>query len=482
MAKIVVLGSGFAGHTAAGYLRKNLGKNHEVVVVTPNSKFQYIPSNIWIGTGKMTSKKTTFPLAPVYKRKNITFKQAKVLTFHPEGDKELDKPYVLVEYTGGSNEGQKEKVTYDYLINATGPKLDFGATEGLYPGKNKTVSVCSFDHAEHAWKELKALIERMKKGEHVKIVVGTGHANATCQGAAFEYILNVDDTLRKQGVRDKADITWISNEYHVGEFGMNEMYFKFGGKIWSGQDLAEFLFEDRGIKYITQSGIYKVEDGVAYYENLDGEKGQIEFDFGMLIPKFSGHGFKAYDKDGNDITDKLFKAFMIVDADYTPKPYEEWSAKDWPETYQNPTYPNIFAAGIAFHPPHTISQPRVSKTGKNITPAPPRTGMPSGIIGRLVAENVAHMINSGNKTPKDKGSMANMGAGCVASTGYGFFSGSAVVMILYPIVPDFEKYPKYGRTIKAAYYGLAGHWMKKTLHHLFIYKNKFKFGWSLIPE
>jgi hypothetical protein len=40
---------------------------------------------------------------------------------------------------------------------------------------------------------------------------------------------------------------------------------------------------------------------------------------------------------------------MIVDADYTPKPYEEWTVQDWPETYQNPSYPNIFAPGIALH-------------------------------------------------------------------------------------------------------------------------------------
>jgi hypothetical protein len=32
---------------------------------------------------------------------------------------------------------------------------------------------------------------------------------------------------------------------------------------------------------------------------------------------------------------------MIVDVDCTPKPYEEWSVRDWPETYQNPSYKNI---------------------------------------------------------------------------------------------------------------------------------------------
>ncbi len=66
--------------------------------------------------------------------------------------------------------------------------------------------------------------------------------------------------------------------------------------------------------------------------------------------------------------------FMRVDADYTAKPYEEWKASDWPRTYQSPDYPNIFAAGIAFAPPHAISVPRTSPNGTIIAPAPPRTG------------------------------------------------------------------------------------------------------------
>ena len=482
MAKVVVLGSGFSGHTAVSFLRTGLSKEHEVVMVTPNSNWQYIPSNIWIGSGRMTSKNTVFPLAPIYKKKNIKFIQAKVVSFHPEGDSEINKGFVVVEYVAGSKAGETSKIDYDFLVNGTGPKLDFEATEGLAPGKNKTVSICSFDHAEHAWKELKALIDRMKKGEKLKIVIGTGHALATCQGAAFEYILNVEHELRRHKVRDNAEITWISNEIELGDFGMDGMTFKVGGKPTTAQDLAEMLYADRGIKWITKSGVYKVEDGKALYENLAGEKKTIEFDFAMLIPKFSGHGFKSFDKDGNDNTAKLFKAFMVVDADYTPKPYEEWTAQDWPETYQNPSYSNIFAAGIAFHPPHSISKPQTSVNGTKIFPAPPRTGMPSAITGKIVADNIIHMIKTGTDEIIERGAMSNMGAACVASSGYGTIGGSAVVMMIEPIVPDYIKYPEYGRPLRSAAMGLSGHWLKKLLHHTFIYKAKMLPGWRMVPE
>jgi len=485
MAKIVVLGAGISGHVAASHLRRKLSKEHEVVVVSPNSNYQWIPSNIWVGIGRMKSKQILFPLEPLYKKKNIDFKQAKAITFHPEGDQTENKPYVLVEYVVGDKKGQQEKVTYDYLINGTGPKLNFEATEGLIPGQNKAFSVCTYTHAEHAWENLEALIQEMKQGKKAKILIGTGHAKSTCQGAAFEYILNVEHELRKHKVRDMVEITWISNEYKLGDFGMDGMLLSYGSMTMKSHEMIEMVFEDRGIKWILGSAVNKIEDGIAHYENLEDEYKTETYDFAMLIPAFSGHGFKAFDKNDQDITDKLFKGFMIVDADYTPKPYEEWSVQDWPETYQNPSYKNIFAPGIAFAPPHSISKPRTSKNGTDITPAPPRTGMPSGITAKIVADNIIDSIKTGKESLNHKGSMGNMGAACIASAGFGLTSGSGVSITTFPIVPDYNKYPRtQGRQLGKTFgeIGLAGHWLKLTLHYAFIYKAKMKPFWWLLPE
>src|SRR5690554_2704978 len=303
--------------------------------------------------------------------------------------------------------------------------------------------------------------------------------------AAFEYILNVEQELVRHKVRDMAEVTWISNEYLLGDFGMDGMLLSYGRKTMPSHEMVEMIFKDRGIKWILGAGVNKVEDGVAHYENLEGEFKSEDYDFAMLIPAFSGHGFKAFGKENEDITDKLFKNFMIVDADYTAKPYEEWSVKDWPETYQNPTYQNIFAPGIAFAPPHAISKPRKSKNGTDISPAPPRTGMPSGMSAKLVADNIIDSIK-GNKMSLDhKGSMGNMGAACIASAGYGMLSGSGVSITTFPIVPDYEKYPdSQGRQLGKTFgdIGLAGHWLKLFLHYAFIYKAKMRPFWWLIPE
>jgi sulfide:quinone oxidoreductase len=53
MARVVVLGSGISGHTAALQLRKDLPDEHEVTVVSPRRQYNWVPSNIWVGVGKM---------------------------------------------------------------------------------------------------------------------------------------------------------------------------------------------------------------------------------------------------------------------------------------------------------------------------------------------------------------------------------------------------------------------------------------------
>jgi sulfide:quinone oxidoreductase len=487
MARVVILGGGVSGHTAATFLAKWLGSDHEVVVVTPNSKWNWIPSNIWVGVGEMSKEEVIFELAPVYKKAGVDYRQAKAISIHPEGGVDVEKQYVTIEYTGQGKAGESEKLTYDYLINATGPKLNFGATEGLGPDNGHTVSVCTADHAVHASEKLDELIAQMKSGEHKRILIGTGHGMCTCQGAAFEYTFNVDHKLREEGVRDKATLTYISNEYELGDFGVGGMHIKLGGYVTSGKVFSESLYTERDVKWIKRAHVNKVEKDRVHYETLDGQQHEEEYDFSMLIPPFAGAGMKAYDKNGEDMTSKIFNpgGFMFVDADYSKgtKPFEEWDAADWPNYLQNPIYKNMFAVGIAFAPPHLISKPMKSANGTPINPTPPRTGMPSAMMGKAVAQSLKDMILGSATEPTHTANMSEMGAACVASAGKGLFSGSAVAMTMYPIIPDYKKY-EYGRDLNGTFgeIGLAGHWVKHFLHFAFLWKAKLKPFWTIIPE
>ena len=486
MARVVVLGAGVSGHTAALYLKKKLGKAHEVVVVSPNSNYNWIPSNIWVGVGKMTTADVVFPLAPIYKKKGIEFVQAKAFALWPEGDSESDMPAVEVEHTSPDKAGQVEKLRYDYVVNATGPKLNFAATPGLGPDGGHTVSVCTPSHATEANHKLNELIDACKAGESKRVVIGVGHGTCTCEGAAFEYTFNVDHELREAGVRDKVELIYLTNENELGDFGVGGMQFEQNGFRTTSQLWTESLYRERDVKAITGAAVTSIDPGVIHYDQLDGSHNDLDYDFAMLLPPFRGADWKAYNKAGEDITEVIFapSGFLKVDADYTPKKYEDWKAADWPSTYQNPTYKNVFAVGIAFAPPHQISKPRATPDGLAVAPSPPRTGMPSGTMGKVVAFSIADMILKGAEKPSHSASMAEMAAACVASAGHGFRNGTAAAMTMSPVVPDWEKYPETGRNLKETFgeIGLAGHWVKRMLHTLFIYKAKVKPGWTWIPE
>lgn len=484
MARVVVLGAGISGHTAAAYLRKWLGKNDEVVMVSPLPTYNWIPSNIWVGVGLLQKQQVIFPLAPVYRKHEIEFKQARALAIYPEGSEAAPGAFVEIEWTLQGRAGERERVPYDFLINATGPKLNFGATEGLGPG-GYSFSVCTAEHAEATGDEFLRQVEEMKHGAHKRFVVGTGHGSCTCEGAAFEYVVNLEFELRAHGVRDKAEIVFLTNEFELGDFGMDGLHVKHAGYVTPSSIFTESLYAERGIDWIKRAHVKKVEAGRAWYETLDGEEREIPFDMAMLLPPFAGVGLKAFNRKGEDITPQVFapSGFMRVDANYQPKPYEQWSARDWPRFYQNSTFPTLFAVGIAFAPPHAVSQPHTSPKGTPIFAAPPRTGMPSAMIGRAVAGSIRDMIR-GSEKPTRSASMAEMGAACVASAGANPFTGTAASMIVFPIVPDYERYPETGRDLDYTMgeIGLAGHWIKILLHHMFLYKAQMRPGWSLIPE
>ena len=479
MAKVVIIGAGFAGHTAALYLGDKLGKKHTVTMINRYDSFAYIPSWIWVGVGHMKPEKTTFKLAPVYKRMNVHFIEGAATKVHP------DEGEQFVEVNKAN--GDVARIEYDYLIVATGPKLNFAGTPGLGPDQGgHTYSVCSLPHVLQTRDKYLELIERMKKGETFKMVFGTGHSAATCQGAAFEFIVNVHKDLVKQGIRDKAELMWLSNEPELGDFGVHGIQAKYQGELTSSEDFIKAIFKDHDIKWQVQTGVKSVDEKKIYWENFEGEEGETDYDFAMLIPQFLGQPIDYIGKDGQSVNDQVVNAggFVKVDGIYG-LPYEklEKNPDAWPSQYQNPNYPNIFAAGIAFAPPGSISRPHTTPNGTKIVPAPPRTGMVSGIIGRIVALNIIDLVKHGRMTHSER--MTEMVAACIASMGDSLWDGSAAVMIIHPVVPDYRRYPnEEGRDLFTTHMemGLSGAWMKRMLHDTFIWKLRGLPGWKIIPE
>ncbi|WP_129676670.1 NAD(P)/FAD-dependent oxidoreductase [Candidatus Chloroploca sp. Khr17] len=477
MARVVIIGAGFAGHTAALYLGAQLGKRHTITVVNRYDYFGFVPSWVWVGVGHMRPEQTTIPLKPVYDRMHVNFVQGRVTEVHP------DEQYVTV---APHHQGQPERLDYDYLLIATGPKLNFAATPGLGPAEGNTVSICTLDHAIEARDSYLEHVKRLEKGERLRFVVGTGHPGATCQGAALEYISNIHKDLVRRRVRNRAELIYLSNEAALGDFGVGGLTARHKGQLLASEDFIKAVYKEYGIEWHVQRGVHKVDDRHILWEDYAGHYGETAYDFAMLIPQFTGQPIRYLGQDGSDIADKLVmpNGLVKVDAIYGLDYATLRNQPDaWPATYQNPTYPNIFAAGIAFAPPGPISAPHITPNGTAITATAPRTGMIAGIIGRITALNIAEMITSGTMHHRER--MTEMFAACIASMGDSLWDGEAATIIMYPVVPDHRRYPNgTGRDLFVTHMelGTSGAWMKRMVHETFMHKFRARPGWQIIPE
>ena len=72
MAKIVVMGAGIGGISQAYELRKDLGKEHEIVLIGDSERFEFTPSNPWVAVGWRKPKQITVDLPDLMKKYGIT--------------------------------------------------------------------------------------------------------------------------------------------------------------------------------------------------------------------------------------------------------------------------------------------------------------------------------------------------------------------------------------------------------------------------
>ncbi len=71
--RVVVLGSSFAGLTAALDRERRMGSAADITVVDPNAQFTFIPSLIWVPFGGRKPADIQFELASMYTKKGIHF-------------------------------------------------------------------------------------------------------------------------------------------------------------------------------------------------------------------------------------------------------------------------------------------------------------------------------------------------------------------------------------------------------------------------
>lgn len=324
MTTSVVIGGNFAGLTAALEIKRKGKGEHKVILIDKSPLFLFIPSLIWVPIGRREIKDISFRKDEILKKKGVDFMLAEAK--HVDTEKQV----VVTD---------KGEVSYDHLIIATGPKINYDIAPG----------VREFAHyignPNGAMKTRKAL-EEFKKNPGPVVIGAT--QNAGCMGAAYEFLFNIDRWLRDQKIRRKVDLHWITPEDYLGHFGIDGMPM--------GETMLKGFMKMFNIHYHTQVGVQEVtKDKVILSDGTE-----LESRFTMLMPPFVGVDFVT-NSPGLQAT---ANGYLPVGDDY-----------------RHPTLPNVWAAGIAVD----VKSPF---TPNKIPFASPKTGYPSDETGKIAAENV----------------------------------------------------------------------------------------------
>ncbi len=330
--RIVIVGSSFAGYTAAVQLAKSLGEKHEIIVVDKDPDFIFIPSLVWLPFGNQDVSNSAFDTRPIYDDLGVKFIESIVYGF------DLEERLI---YT------PKRDLKYDYLVIATGTKPHYTSIKGLNPGENSWSVYSNFDQTEYARVAWKEFLE-----DPGPMVIGAAQW-AGYTFAAYEFLFNALYHLHKQELLDKIPIHFVTPEPYLTHFGI--------GGLGYDQKKAESLFENFNIKVHLNAEIHKVESNDVILEN--GK--HLPSSFTMIIPPFNGvDAVKTTRKLANE------RGFIkVTDQFYHPK------------------YPNVFAAGGSV----SIIQKSESRVGLGV----PCTHSLSEMMAKAVAQNISAEIQGG---------------------------------------------------------------------------------------
>ncbi len=242
MKRTLILGGGFGGITVATELRRELGDEHDIVVVDGREHFAMGLRKLWAIVG-MGSYRDGSRSRRALEGGGIRFLQTTITRIDPENRR--------VETESGELEG-------DNLVVALGaePRPD------LVPGLA--------EHAHNVWDAagvpgLKAALVEFSHGRIAIVICGVPY---TCPPAPYECAMLLDDHLRERGVRERAEITVAT---------LQPMLLPNAGAAGS-EWLAEQLTE-RGIEFQVKRAVERVEPGRFVFAD-----GHLEADLMIGVP------------------------------------------------------------------------------------------------------------------------------------------------------------------------------------------------------
>ena len=359
MGNTIVIGGSYAGLAAALELRSRLPASQTVTVVSLSNQFFFYPSLIWVVQGERELADISFPIRPVLEKAGIDFLHARLERINAE-----ESSITLVD-------GQE--LPFEKLLIATGGEWDWGNTPGLKPKPQGYItSMLSPGGALDAREDWQALL-----ADPGPIVIGLD-LNASLYGAAYEFALNMDIALRKAGVREEAQITFITPEPYLGHFGHDG--------LGNSRQIIEGAFANQDITYLTEAQIGHIEEDTVALGNMHA---RLPSRFTMIVPPYRGIGpVREVPNLGDE------EGRIPVDG-----------------SYRSQHYPNIYVAGAA-----------IQLKPQMITLLPCGVFVPgtaSAEMGRIAAINIAADLGYGSRIEKPATAMKSFYV--FDSAGYGLF-------------------------------------------------------------
>lgn len=257
MAKVLILGGGFAGVVAAERLAKELNDEHQITLVSRSQGFVFYPALVRLAFGKCQREDVSFDLREAMLSRRVNFIEAEVARIDPEQRK--------VTIAHGEVEGQ---LPYDYLIFALGRRLATERITGFY------------EHAHHLLSVEKALSfgKAINEFHEGRAVIGQ------CPGArlpvpVYETAFALARLLDERGERKRSRITIVSPDppgLQLNDFDVTSAL----RKSLSAHD----------IEFRPDFPIDRVTAGAATTSNGHG----INFNLLMLLPPFQGSPAAQY--------------------------------------------------------------------------------------------------------------------------------------------------------------------------------------------
>lgn len=369
--KVLVLGGGAGGISVAARLRKSLPAD-SIAIVEPSEDHYYQPLWTLVGAGvvaKEESAKKESDLIP----EGVTWIKEKVLSV----DAKAQKVSLSHDISVG----------YDYLVVATGLKLNWDKISGLGGnlGKNGICSIYQYDQVDY----VRDQIENFKGGTALFVMPPTP---IKCAGAPQKIMYLADDIFRKNGIRNNAKIMFASAGKAI--FGIPKFANALDVLIKEKGIETHFAHKIIGVNADTKEAIFEITDA-------EGKVSQssIKFDLLHIVPTMSAHSY-------------------VAESDLA---FESGDQKGWLEvdkhTLQHLKHQNIFGVGDVTGVPN-------SKTGAAIRKQYP-----------VVVENLLAVMNGKIPTAKYDGYsscpiVTEVGKVMLAEFGY-----DNVIMPTFPVNP-----------------------------------------------